>query len=122
MSRIIYKTIFKFKRGNAATWTKLNPILEDGEPGFELDTGKLKIGNNITPWNELPYLAGGSYDVDVDNKSITIKDDGTLSLYGFDAAEVGEVPSKGEDGRLHWIEPSGDEPIPESDIHDIIDN
>lgn len=52
----VIKTTFKFKRGLAENWTIKNPILETGEPGFELDTGKLKIGNGITPWNELLYI------------------------------------------------------------------
>lgn len=49
-------TIIKFKRGLAANWITLDPILEPGEPGFELDTGKLKIGNGIDPWTELAYV------------------------------------------------------------------
>ena len=117
--RIVYKTIFKFKRGNAATWTKLNPILEDGEPGFELDTGKLKIGDGVTAWNDREYFCG-DIRIPVDGKSIEIEDDGTLSLYGFNSAEVDQIPSKGSDGKLNWI--NQDEPISNSEIHNIIDN
>lgn len=51
---------FKFRRGNSTDWTAKNPILADGEPGVERDTGRLKIGTGATPWNELPYSAGGS--------------------------------------------------------------
>lgn len=29
-----------------------------GEPGFEVDTGKLKIGNGYHAWNDLPYVGG----------------------------------------------------------------
>ena len=54
------KTIFKVKRGLSQEWETYNPILEDGEPGYELDTGKLKIGDGATPWNELPYIEGAS--------------------------------------------------------------
>ena len=49
----------KLKRGIASDWATRNPILLEGEPGYELDTGKLKIGNGITGWNGLPYLSGG---------------------------------------------------------------
>lgn len=120
MSRIIYKTIFKFRRGQSATWTKLNPILEDGEPGFELDTGRLKIGLGNVAWNDLAYF-GGEAHVSADGKSIVIQDDGTLALYGFKNAEIGQVPSKDENGKLKWIAPSGDEPMSDSDIHEVID-
>ncbi len=41
----------------AAQWVDANPLLSDGEPGSETDTGKLKIGNGIDRWNDLPYVA-----------------------------------------------------------------
>lgn len=54
MAQII-QTTFQFKRGDAERWNELNPILAEGEPGFELDTNKFKIGNGINAWQELPY-------------------------------------------------------------------
>lgn len=64
----IYKTTFKLRRGQSADWTSVNPLLADGEPGFELDTGKLKIGNGSTNWNDLAYIAGPDYaDTDLTN-------------------------------------------------------
>lgn len=57
----VIKTTFKVKRGTAARWEELNLILNPGEPGFEMDTFKLKIGNGSTPWKELPYVN----DIDV---------------------------------------------------------
>lgn len=50
--------VIQFKRKPSATWTASNPILSRGEPGFELDTFKLKIGDGITAWNSLPYQNG----------------------------------------------------------------
>lgn len=52
----VYKTIFQVKRGQSAAWFNSNPILRVGEPGFEIDTGKLKIGDGVTAWNDLNYL------------------------------------------------------------------
>ena len=54
------KTIFKVKRGLSQEWETYNPILEDGEPGYELDTGKLKIGRNGMHWADLDYIGGDS--------------------------------------------------------------
>ena len=65
----VIKTTFQVKRGTAARWEELNPILNPGEPGFEMDTFKLKIGDGSTPWKELPYVN----DVDI-SKYITIED------------------------------------------------
>jgi hypothetical protein len=59
----------QLRRGKAAFWTDENPILRPGEPGYETDTRKLKIGDGRTPWRELAYSAGGS-DVPVDQASL----------------------------------------------------
>lgn len=47
---------FRFQRGTGARWTELNPTLGPGEPGVEIDTGKFKIGNGSSPWNDLDYF------------------------------------------------------------------
>ena len=52
----IYNTTFQLRRGNASVWEKNNPILSRGEPGFVIDENRLKIGDGITPWNELEYV------------------------------------------------------------------
>lgn len=43
------------KRGTAADWTDANPVLAEGEIGAVLDTGRFKIGDGTTAWNDLPY-------------------------------------------------------------------
>ena len=58
------KTTFLLKRGTAERWKELNLVLQQGEPGFEYDTGLLKIGNGVTPWNELEYTNKFIYSVD----------------------------------------------------------
>lgn len=46
----------QLKRGKASSWVTLNPVLAPGEPGFEIDTGKLKIGDGVNEWLDLKYL------------------------------------------------------------------
>lgn len=53
-----YKTSFKLRRGTSTEWEEKNPVLLDGEPGFEIDTYKLKIGDGLLSWNDLPYVSG----------------------------------------------------------------
>jgi len=48
----------QYRRGTAAQWTSVNPILAQGEPGYEYDTGKFKVGNGVQAWNLLPYSSG----------------------------------------------------------------
>ena len=44
-----------FRRDTSTNWSNNNPVLSEGEPGYELDTGLYKLGNGITAWNDLPY-------------------------------------------------------------------
>lgn len=133
--RITIKTIFKFKRGNAATWKAKNPILEDGEPGFVLDQNKLKIGDGITAWNDLPFIAGGSdipipiviedpengqvlmYDENTetwrnvnltDDKSIIYLDSEGLGIKGYKEAEQGFMLVKDKSRGIAWVKPVDD--------------
>ena len=48
----------QFRRDTASAWTTANPILSQGEVGYEYDTAKFKVGNGITAWNALPYSSG----------------------------------------------------------------
>ena len=49
----------QFKRGTAqAFWVK-NPVLLNGQPAFEYDTKKLKIGDGRTRYTALPYIGDG---------------------------------------------------------------
>jgi len=50
---------FQLRRSPSYTWTKYDPILAEGEPGVETDTGRLKIGDGLTSWSGLPYFIPG---------------------------------------------------------------
>lgn len=54
MRTILTRLILRNAR--ALEWTSKNPVLLEGEPGYETDTGLLKIGDGETAWNELDYL------------------------------------------------------------------
>lgn len=41
---------FQFRRGTSSQWRSSNPTLALGEPGFEVDTNGLKVGDGSTPW------------------------------------------------------------------------
>ena len=48
-------TQIQLRRDTAANWTSSNPILTQGEFGYETDTAKFKIGDGTTAWNSLSY-------------------------------------------------------------------
>jgi hypothetical protein len=52
-------TIVRHRRDSAETWTAVNPVLHDGQLGYETDTSKWKWGDGETAWNDLPYAAVG---------------------------------------------------------------
>lgn len=52
----VFKTTFQFKKGTAARWKEVNPVLAAGEPGFITDENRMKIGDGITAWNDLAYM------------------------------------------------------------------
>jgi hypothetical protein len=51
----------QIKRDSSAVWSSVNPVLSDGEFGYERDSGKIKIGDGITPWNSLYYYSSEEY-------------------------------------------------------------
>ena len=52
----VVKITYQLRRGASAVWIKNNPILAAGEPGYELDTHKVKIGDGTSNWKDLPYI------------------------------------------------------------------
>jgi hypothetical protein len=55
-------TQIQVRRDTAANWTSVNPVLAQGEIGYETDTGKFKIGNGTLAWTNasLLYATDGS--------------------------------------------------------------
>jgi len=48
----------QYRRGTAAEWTSANTTLAVGEPGYEIDTAKFKVGTGNTAWTALAYSSG----------------------------------------------------------------
>lgn len=47
----------KLRRDTSANWEFVNPLLSEGEPGLETDTGQIKYGDGTSYWNDLPHSA-----------------------------------------------------------------
>ena len=48
----------QIRNDTSQAWAVANPLLSDGEPGAESNTGRLKIGNGTARWLDLPYVGG----------------------------------------------------------------
>lgn len=84
----------KLRRDTAANWTATNPVLAQGEPGFETDTDFLKVGDGVTAWNALSYVAGVGAFVSKTGDTMT----GPLSVPA--GASGAQVPRAQEIGTL----------------------
>jgi len=61
--------IIQLRRGTSQQWNFNNPILSDGECGFETNTFRLKIGNGTSTWSELDYVGSKEFNIRVKNTS-----------------------------------------------------
>ena len=81
----------QFKRGSARAFAQVNPVLLYGEPAFEKDTCKMKVGNGTTRYNDLPYI--GDHTKPRDGKSayeIWLEEGHTGTVTDFLESLVGE--------------------------------
>ncbi len=61
----------QLRRDISTNWTYGNPVLKDGELGYETDTERVKIGNGSTAWTGLPYFGGGGTLGELQDVTIT---------------------------------------------------
>ena len=52
-------TQIKLRRDTSSAFASSNPILGNGEPAYETDTKKLKIGDGTTTYTQLEYFSAG---------------------------------------------------------------
>ncbi len=50
-----YPQHIQLTHNSASDWSSSNPVLLAGELGIESDTLRIKLGDGVTPWNELLY-------------------------------------------------------------------
>ena len=89
-------TQIKLRRDTSAAFASSNPILGNGEPAYETDTKKLKIGDGTTAYTQLEYFsAGGGGSTNI-TATLPLKIvDGVISL------EVDGQTIQIVDGKLH---------------------
>jgi hypothetical protein len=49
------RTTIQFRRGTSAQWLAANAVLAEGEAGYDEDAGRIKVGDGVTAWADLPY-------------------------------------------------------------------
>lgn len=76
----------RVRRASKLDWAAANPVLLAGEIGLESDTQRLKAGDGISAWVDLPYITAGSDGFDGNLSSLQDVDlaaavDGSLLVY-----------------------------------------
>ena len=52
--------VIQLRGGTSEVLSEVNPLPERREIMCEVDTGRIKVGNGIHTWNDLPYSSGGT--------------------------------------------------------------
>lgn len=88
---------FRVRRWAAAEWTSRNEVLLSAELGLETDTGRVKIGDGVTAWDDLPYSfeSGAASGVSITageaigaGKFAYIASDGKAYLAGYSSTDT----------------------------------
>jgi hypothetical protein len=104
--------MIQFRRGTTKSWRSTKTVLASGQPGYDKDKHKIKIGDGKTSWVKLPYLSGLSAkeilssEEDAQTRFKADAEDKTLITYGI------EIPSKNTVGQLYLQQYESD---PEAD-------
>ena len=98
----------QLRRDTTDNWTRVNPILEDGEPGLDIDTNQIKYGDGSTVWNDLSYASTGSGIIN-GSYSVSIDQNGTVTMETSRGnLEFGALPEPGGPSHFHIMRASGD--------------
>lgn len=109
----------QLRRDTTANWERVDPILEDGEPGLDITTNQIKYGDGSSPWTLLPYASSGTSgntspgnaitNTDsVTEFSVTVANTGVISMTtARGGLEFGAMPEVGGPQHLHIMRPAG---------------
>jgi hypothetical protein len=93
--------MIQFRRGTTKSWRNTKTKLASGQPGYDKDKHKIKIGDGEKSWTELPYASGLSAEEILDSEK------NAKSRYKSDAEDKviitygTEAPDKNTIGQLY---------------------
>jgi hypothetical protein len=70
-------TQIQIRRDTTANWEGVNPVLADGEIGFDTTANKFKVGNGSDEWQEIEYSVGADGSGLVDGDAYIRLEDGS---------------------------------------------
>jgi hypothetical protein len=103
-------TRIQLRRGISTEWFNTNPVLTEGEPGVETDTGFIKIGDGVKNYNSLPYASTALGSSVAGLQIITTGEpiappDGVLQLYAKNVGGRSMLTQKNHNGLDMILQP-----------------
>lgn len=89
--------MIQIKRGKTKSWRGVSKPLAPGQPGFDKDKNKIKIGDGEHAWKDLPYASGLSAEeilfdeAEAKKKYKLDSEDKTLITYGTKAPDKNTI-------------------------------
>lgn len=93
--------MIQFRRGTTKSWRSTKIKLASGQPGYDKDKHKIKIGDGSSDWEKLPYASGLSAEEILDSEKNAKRrveadaEDKVIITYGTD------TPDKNTIGQLY---------------------
>jgi hypothetical protein len=81
----------QLRRDGAQQWANANPVLAQGELGIEIDTGRIKIGDGVTKWNQLKYERPIETESNTANTLVKRNADGGFAAGAITASLIGNA-------------------------------
>lgn len=86
------KTNIQLRRGSYSAWGSANPVLNEGEPGYDTTNKTIKVGDATSSWSDLPEVilsaspsieSGGSktYPLVLISPEINFKNTGETNIF-----------------------------------------
>lgn len=94
--------MIKLMRGSTKSWRNAKTPLASGQPGYDKDKHKIKVGDGSTPWAELPYASGLSAEEILSSEKDARLNYDSNDKYGTALITYGtEIPNKNTVGKLY---------------------
>ena len=94
----------QLRRDTGDNWARVNPILDDGEPGLNITTNQVKYGDGANAWVDLSYASGGTGN---GGGSTLVNDTRTVSL-GSNGILTMPPGNETTSGWIQWSHASDD--------------
>ena len=110
--------MIQLKRGSTLNWRKTKTKLASGQPGYDKNKHKIKIGDGEKLWSDLPYASGLFAEEILASETAAKKrydkdsEDSTIITYGTEAPNANTV------GKIYLQQSSNSDYIVEAGIKD----